>query len=534
MLRRSIIVLPALVLTCVALLWMMGLNHVHAGSKPPARGQVRDQSLPKRLGVRLRSFIPGASGSMNFEPTITGGIVRLTALSLPRPQTLMPDARNYVVWAVASGERPIRVGELRVDASGNGGLEFERPASFERYSVLVTAETSTASENPIGVMVLASRAGAVTAFFGEKERRMNESRLRRLNEELRRRARASRLAPSDFFAEVDQALNASAGGGRILELFGDEVTPEAHGLARVTSLNQKAYVRAAVTRLPLPTMVGANTYVLWSVMSDGRIVYMGSLPTTNLNDSDIYVRVGGFNSDDFDLFVTAEMRRPISRPSGRRALSTRSEQDVLARVGAIAGQVVDSAGNPVAGATVSAVPENQTAGGMPPITFTAASTDEGGRFYLEGVTPGTYIIYAAKESAGYPSTSFNFFVADPRSAPKVTVGEQQVAQNVLVRLGPKAARLVGRIVDAKTGQPVDRAEIFLTRADNPNNYHITGPNRPGGDFQLLVPSIAFKIKVSAPGYQDWYFGNDGKKERASVMQIAPNATQELTIALRPK
>jgi hypothetical protein len=128
----------------------------------------------------------------------------------------------------------------------------------------------------------------------------------------------------DFYDEVDQALNTAPGGGRVLELFGEELSPGARGQARVTTLSLKAYVRARFQNLPPLILVNANAYVLWSIVPGGRMIYMGSLPATNeLEGTDIYVRVGGFNSD-FDLFVTAEQRRPVSRPSDRRALSSRA------------------------------------------------------------------------------------------------------------------------------------------------------------------------------------------------------------------
>ncbi|HEV7858392.1 MAG TPA: carboxypeptidase regulatory-like domain-containing protein [Pyrinomonadaceae bacterium] len=523
------LLLPGGWLSC----WASVAHHVREDDKRKAVPQERSQESAKRLGVRLRSFIPSASASMYFEPTQAGGNVRLTVLGLPGPETLMTDGRVYVVWAVASGVHPIRVGELRTDASGNGGLEFGRPEQFERYSVIVTVEESSAVLNPTGVMVLASRAGAVTSFFGERETNTNKSRQRRMSNELARRARLQRYR-NDFYAEVDGALEAS-GGGRTLELFGDEVTPDAHGLARVTSRERKAYVRAAVTNFPLPYTVGANTYVLWSIVPDGRIIYMGSLPTSaDLNNTDIYVRVGGMATDDFDLFVTAEMRRPVSRPSGRRALSTRLPQELLGQSGGIEGRVVDVTGNPIAGALVNALYVNQPGQSKPGEAPAMARSDEFGRFFLNDLRAGTYLLYAGKEEDGYLSSFFPFFITDSGTAtPRVSVFERQITQNVVLQLGAKAARLVGRILDAETTRPIERAEIMLSREDNPKNFILTGPNKAGGIFQLQVPSVPFRIKVSARGYQDWYYGSDGTREHAAPIQLIPNTTKELIVNLRP-
>jgi hypothetical protein len=283
----------------------------------------------RRLGVRLRSFIPSASGSMHFEPTPEGGIVRLTVMGLPRPESVMAAARTFVVWASASGGRVVRVGELQTDAGGNGGLQFTRPAALDSYSVLVTAEPHATVEKLTGTIVFASLANEVTAFFAEVDKKVKRAQkaARELNKRAQlKRARTTPTVTTDFYGEVDEALRNAPGGARLLELFGDTVAPGAHGSADVTTLSLKAYVRARFQNLPLPAAVNANTYVLWSVVPDGRITYMGSLPqTSDLEDTDIYVRVGGFNSD-FDLFVTAEKRRPVAQPSKDRALTSRKPQ----------------------------------------------------------------------------------------------------------------------------------------------------------------------------------------------------------------
>src|SRR6185295_2828756 len=106
------------------------------------------------------------------------------------------------------------------------------------------------------------------------------------------RAKASRAV--GFYAEVEDAL-ASSGGGRVVEFEGDSVAPGASGAARVGYRQGRAYVRANFRGVPLPSTVGAGVYVLWGVLTDGRIIYMGSLPATeDINRAEIYVRVAGF------------------------------------------------------------------------------------------------------------------------------------------------------------------------------------------------------------------------------------------------
>ena len=83
--------------------------------------------------------------------------------------------------------------------------------------------------------------------------------------------------------------------------------------------------------MPLPSTVGANVYVLWGIVPDGRIIYMGSLPATeDLNRAEVYVRVAGFDTDDYTLFVTAEQRRPApAPPAGRRVLKPKNASFIV-------------------------------------------------------------------------------------------------------------------------------------------------------------------------------------------------------------
>jgi hypothetical protein len=291
-----------------------------------------------RTDIRLRSLTTRATGSLTVEPSEGGGRARLTALNLPEPQTVAEGATAYVVWAL-SGGRIVRLGELRRDERGNGGLAFDRPSELERYGIIVTAEPSADVARP-GDPVLTSRADEATALYPSEKK--DESVAPGKSESAaaggsvapppapttRRDARSRRIA-GDFYSEVDDAL-ASNGGGRVLDLEGDTAAPQARGAARATLSSNRAYVRANFRGVPLPSSVGAGVYVLWAVVPDGRIVYMGSLPADEaINTAEVYVRVAGFDADDYALFVTAERARPASSPSGRRALSTKLDRTIV-------------------------------------------------------------------------------------------------------------------------------------------------------------------------------------------------------------
>ena len=312
----------------------------------------------------------------------------MTALNLPDPRTVTAGARTYVVWA-ASGGRILRLGELVRDERGNGGLAFERPEGFDRYTVIVTAESSAEAEHP-GDPVLTTRADEAAALYpvphvgpvpadaadsaktdapvnvdsSDKTPARDESPAtvpapptpppraapppppragasdakRGVSaSEVKRGGRVTPPAPASrrgaqaagFYAEVEEALNAT-GGGRVVEFEGEGAASGASGAARTAYRTGRAYVLANFRGVPLPSAVGAAVYVLWAVLSDGRMVYMGSLPATeDLNRAEVYVRVAGFDADDYTLFVTAEPARPAPRPSEHRVLRPKNASFIV-------------------------------------------------------------------------------------------------------------------------------------------------------------------------------------------------------------
>ena len=318
-------------------LWHAGA--AAAGGRPLKTAASRQEP---RVDIRLRSLTTRATGQLTVEASEGGGRARLTALNLPDPQTIAAGATTYVVWAV-SGGRIVSLGELRRDERGNGGLAFERPEGLERYGVIVTAESSAEVARP-GDPVLTTRADEAAALYPAKTPDTPSATASSAGTSntgaanvpspasvpvppATSRTRRAAVA-GDFYAEVEDALVAN-GGGRVIELEGDSAAPDARGAARATLSASRAYVRANFRGVPLPASVGASVYVLWGVIPDGRIVYMGSLPSSeDLNRAEVYVRVAGFDSDDYTLFVTAERARPVATPEGRRLLKPKDSASV--------------------------------------------------------------------------------------------------------------------------------------------------------------------------------------------------------------
>jgi hypothetical protein len=323
---RRVFGLLALTLACAAATLILAQTKSEAAHRARV-GVVTPQE--ERLDIRLRSFAPGASGRVTVEPSTGGGRVRLTALSLPAPQNFAPAARTYVIWA-SSGGRIQNLGELRLDERGNGGFAFDHPSGFDSYSVIVTAEASGAPARP-GAPVLTSRAGEAHALYPPANATTTTTTASTPPSTSTTPApprpgvvrTRPRYTGRDFYTEVDDALTSS--GSRRIELEGERIAPRARGTARTAVQTGRAYVRANFTGVPLPSTIGASVYAMWAIVPDGRMIYMGSLPVTEkLSDAEIYVRVGNFDADTFDLFVTAERQRPVAAPSDTRILTPKN------------------------------------------------------------------------------------------------------------------------------------------------------------------------------------------------------------------
>lgn len=213
------------------------------------------------------------------------------------------------------------------------------------------------------------------------------------------------------------------------------------------------------------------------------------------------------------------------------ALSPRQQvsQDIAPGCGVVRGRVVDERGRPVSGVKVYSMILDRPPRGREFSTV----TDQQGLFFLGCAEPGRNAIYVAKEEENYPDTLRTPFI-DNRLIPVVNVSNRQVTRDVEIRLPPKAARLTGRIVDALSQQPIEGATLTLCRVDYPYDCRSLNANQTKTGFSQLIPPMALKIKASAPGHEDWFYGGDGSQKRAEVVLLAPQRVKNLVIALKRK
>jgi hypothetical protein len=191
--------------------------------------------------------------------------------------------------------------------------------------------------------------------------------------------------------------------------------------------------------------------------------------------------------------------------------------------GAISGRVLDSENRPVAGAEVMAL---APMGGL----TQSAQTNHLGKFVIKDVDVShnkTYALIASKEEAGYGGPLNRFYTGRVVKTPvEVTVRENQTVSCGDLRLGPRGARLIGTIRDAKTNGPIAvtrEVQMVLRRTDDLNLTNTHTPDADG-QFSFLVPAAPFTVEVSAPRYE--------KKELGSI-RLKAGEIKHLNILLVP-
>jgi len=192
----------------------------------------------------------------------------------------------------------------------------------------------------------------------------------------------------------------------------------------------------------------------------------------------------------------------------------------------VEGQVLNLEGSPIPDADVLAV-----AIGIRDRGRTArVRASRQGQFSLGLDRPGRYVVLASQEKEGYASAFFPTYGVPAVPLPEVFVDESQTLHSVVIRLGPKPGKFAGRVFDAVTGQPVEKGQVEL-QVRSLSNALLRQRPYSRGQFQFWAPPSLFSLRVSAPGYEDWY-GN-GSKEQPETFAIQLGDRQEITVLLRP-
>ena len=199
-------------------------------------------------------------------------------------------------------------------------------------------------------------------------------------------------------------------------------------------------------------------------------------------------------------------------------------QASLAQVaGTIRGVVIDENGNPLPGAKVYPL-EKRPFYGHRLSRFSETNTD--GKFAVDHLSLGTYVVVAQKEGSGYPDARLAFY--SNLEAPTVTLTNAKPNADVTIRLPSKAGWLDLEVTDGDSKHNVDSAEVTLRRVSNPNLFVSASATQK----RVAVPSQGdITVEVTAPGFRKW--PNSIQGESPYVVHLNPGEVYRLKVKLEP-
>jgi hypothetical protein len=193
------------------------------------------------------------------------------------------------------------------------------------------------------------------------------------------------------------------------------------------------------------------------------------------SQGELYLRVGT------DGYEPTEFRIPALQPA-----ETREFEFALLPVvpGCLEGIVVDDQNRRATGASVYLAPRSPfQLGGR------SGQTGVDGKFKVEGVNPGSYVVWVEKKSEGY--------VEDWEDKPEVIIASSSQCEEMNVTLPPKAAWVLVHLVNGKTQLPTSGNIVLTDPETGRRRSHYIREKEP---IPVAVPpNTPMTIMVSSRG-----------------------------------
>jgi hypothetical protein len=194
--------------------------------------------------------------------------------------------------------------------------------------------------------------------------------------------------------------------------------------------------------------------------------------------------------------------------------------------GVITAKVVDEQGSVVSDAIVRMGPPP----GQKMIHYLVpeCKTDASGSCSLGHLPMETYLVTASKPSDGYADPSIDLY-GHHNKPTVVNLTPDGPSANVLVSIGPRAARLSLKIVDSVTDAEIGNSMIILRNASNPSEW--VSVRKSSQSTFLVPPDTDTLVEVSAEGYKEWRFVEQPDFARTGPMHLRSNERREMTIQM---
>ena len=204
----------------------------------------------------------------------------------------------------------------------------------------------------------------------------------------------------------------------------------------------------------------------------------------------------------------------------------------------IRGELRDQAGNLFSGANVCALKKTGTVVNVR--DRICAESDTQGRFNISLSEPGTYQVIADKISEGYMPSYYPFYRDANAAIPEVTLSEGNANQTVSVKMPLKSGLITGKVIDEATDQRVSNFVVWTWQARDPTARTHETVNGQSGMFRMFAPSVPFRMRVVAEGYEDWVMGGGvlvsqaGAKKGPGSLLIRSDGKTDFAIYLKRK
>jgi hypothetical protein len=200
--------------------------------------------------------------------------------------------------------------------------------------------------------------------------------------------------------------------------------------------------------------------------------------------------------------------------------------------GTINGTVLDEDGQPFKGVQVCTWMRDAPAGSRESRgDYPVVTTDQAGQFRIDHVAMGATGVEAIKPEDGYVA----FAGTSVREV--VTLTPDQRSATVVLKLGPKAGRLIPSVTDKFTGKPVIDFEVSWTifDSDSPTSCSSGGQAIRQGIRGAIVPSEKYLVlAISASGYKKWFYCDPSDPSRPAFIRLQPGEEKELLVELEPQ
>lgn len=190
-------------------------------------------------------------------------------------------------------------------------------------------------------------------------------------------------------------------------------------------------------------------------------------------------------------------------------------------MGSICGIVQDENGAPASFVKIVAIYQGAHSGPFP-----LGKTDSTGRYCVDNVAPGDYVMSAADPKQGYPEMG-SIFYSLRRPNPEVHIAIGNLKGHADWRIPYKAGFIEVALTDARTGKPIIPMIFSLVLQSSPKDGFMRG-SIASTSALLVPPNENVYFKVSAPGYGEWPV--DGTKGK--LFNLLPGRTERFAIALQ--